>query len=181
VETARSSYGRVPLELNGRVGTGALCAPCPPLATDRLGTGRGVKLASRNDSARAPLPTYKGDPVSSGPAVADTKVRASSFGVILRSQPADENSLVNFPVVYNERLLAQPLVVTCVAVNWRTGASPQALSEAGYIEGAERRDRRRTPLDATRQGLKIRLCSCSVLYGVEHEPRERLALRTPAF
>src|SRR4029077_17196255 len=47
---ARSSYGRVPLELNGRVGTGALCAPCPPLATDRVGTGRGVKLASRNDS-----------------------------------------------------------------------------------------------------------------------------------
>src|SRR6476646_4552406 len=46
VETARSSYGRVPLELNGRVGTGALCAPCPPLATDRVGTGRGVKLAS---------------------------------------------------------------------------------------------------------------------------------------
>jgi hypothetical protein len=59
VETARSSYGRVPLELNGRVGTGALCAPCPPLATDRVGTGRGVKLASRNDSARAPLPTLQ--------------------------------------------------------------------------------------------------------------------------
>jgi hypothetical protein len=42
---ARSSYGRVPLELNGRVGKGALCAPCPPLATDRVGTARAVKLA----------------------------------------------------------------------------------------------------------------------------------------
>ena len=40
-----------------RVGKGALCAPCPPLATDRVGTARAVKLASRNDSARAPLPT----------------------------------------------------------------------------------------------------------------------------
>ena len=37
---ARSSYGRVPLELNGRVGKGALCAPCPPFATDRVGTFR---------------------------------------------------------------------------------------------------------------------------------------------
>ena len=51
---ARSSYGRVPLELNGMVGKGALCAPCPPLATDRVGTARAVKLASRNElGARA--------------------------------------------------------------------------------------------------------------------------------
>ena len=50
---ARSSYGRIPLELNGRVGKGALCAPCPPSATDRVGTARAVKLASRNNSARA--------------------------------------------------------------------------------------------------------------------------------
>ena len=44
---------------NGRVGKGALCAPCPPLATDRVGTARAVKLASRNNSARAPLPTLQ--------------------------------------------------------------------------------------------------------------------------
>jgi hypothetical protein len=31
--------------LNGRVGKDALCAPCPPLATDRVGTARAVKLA----------------------------------------------------------------------------------------------------------------------------------------
>jgi hypothetical protein len=36
---------RVPLEVNRRVGKGALCAPCPPLATDRVGTARAIKLA----------------------------------------------------------------------------------------------------------------------------------------
>jgi hypothetical protein len=45
---ARSSYGRVPFELNGRVGRGALCAPCPPLATDRVGTARAVALHWRS-------------------------------------------------------------------------------------------------------------------------------------
>jgi hypothetical protein len=41
------------------VGKGALCAPCPPLATDRVGTARAFKLAIRNDSARAPLSSTK--------------------------------------------------------------------------------------------------------------------------
>src|SRR6202035_2447347 len=46
---------RVPLEVNRRVGKGALCAPCPPLATDRVGTARAIKLACHSSdwSARA--------------------------------------------------------------------------------------------------------------------------------
>jgi hypothetical protein len=60
---------RVPLEVNRRVGKGALCAPCPPLATDRVdgvpknaqhflgcpGTARAIKLACHSNdwSARA--------------------------------------------------------------------------------------------------------------------------------
>ena len=45
----------VPLEVNRRVGKGALCAPCPPLATDRVGTARAIKLACHSNdwSARA--------------------------------------------------------------------------------------------------------------------------------
>jgi hypothetical protein len=37
------------------VGKGALCAPCPPLATDRVGTARAIKLACHSNdlSARA--------------------------------------------------------------------------------------------------------------------------------
>jgi hypothetical protein len=81
---------RVPLEVNRRVGKGALCAPCPPLATDRVdgvpkkcaaffgdpGTARAVKLACRSNDRSARLcPPYKRDPVSSGPAVAREKMR----------------------------------------------------------------------------------------------------------
>jgi hypothetical protein len=46
---------RVPLEVNRRVGKGALCAPCPPLASDRVGTARAIKLACHSNdwSARA--------------------------------------------------------------------------------------------------------------------------------
>ena len=46
---------RVPLEVNRRVGKGALCAPCPPSATDRVGTARAIKLACHSNdwSARA--------------------------------------------------------------------------------------------------------------------------------
>ena len=40
---------RVPLEVNRRVGKGALCAPCPPLATDRVGTARAIKLACHSN------------------------------------------------------------------------------------------------------------------------------------
>jgi hypothetical protein len=31
------------------VGKGALCAPCPPLATDRVGTARAIKLACHSN------------------------------------------------------------------------------------------------------------------------------------
>jgi hypothetical protein len=51
----REQLQRVPLEVNRRVGKGALCAPCPPLATDRVGTARAIKLACHSNdwSARA--------------------------------------------------------------------------------------------------------------------------------
>src|SRR6476660_9419560 len=50
----------------------------------------------------------------------------------------------------------------------RTRAFRQAW--AGYIEGGQRHDRRRTPPGATRQGLKVHVCSCFVLYGSSMNP-----------
>ena len=43
------------VNLTARVGKGALCAPCPPLATDRVGTARAIELACHSNdwSARA--------------------------------------------------------------------------------------------------------------------------------
>jgi hypothetical protein len=96
---------RVPLEVNRRVGKGALCAPCPPLATDRVdGVPKkcvaffGVpRHGARNQACmslerleRARLcPPYKRDPVSSGPAVAQWDLVSFWIKLGWRSTGAD--------------------------------------------------------------------------------------------